>query len=127
MTSFLNVFISSQKFETRIDYNSTSHETGSFDLAFRQLEEKESFGYSVTGFEVVMARVATPFLVNTHLPSGLLTIISFIGFFIPVDKVTLCRFQDKIQMLVHGNYFEGTWKNGTLSNYIPDVSEHQHK
>ena len=51
-------------------------------------------GYSITGFEVAMTRVATPFLINTYLPSGLLTIISFIGFIIPVDKVTSYRFKN---------------------------------
>ena len=42
---------------------------------------------SVIGFKVALTRNPSPFYTNTYLPTGLLTIISFIGFVIPVDMV----------------------------------------
>ena len=42
---------------------------------------------NLSGFLVVLARNPSPFYINTYLPTGLLTIISFIGFVIPVDLV----------------------------------------
>ena len=49
----------------------------------------EYFGqeYSLVGFKVHLKRNASPFFSNTYLPTGLLTIMSFIGFVIPVDMV----------------------------------------
>ena len=47
----------------------------------------ENHGKSLIGFTVVLTRNPSPFFTNTYLPTGLLTIISFIGFLIPVDKV----------------------------------------
>ena len=41
----------------------------------------------MSGFALELKRTPTPFLINTYLPTGLLTIISFIGFVIPVDLV----------------------------------------
>ena len=43
--------------------------------------------FSVSGFVLYLKRIYTPFLTNTYFPTGLLTIISFIGFVIPVDIV----------------------------------------
>ena len=43
--------------------------------------------YSLIGFLVELKRNTNPFYTNTYLPTGLLTIISFIGFVIPVDMV----------------------------------------
>ena len=43
--------------------------------------------FSVSGFVLNLKRISTPFLTNTYFPTGLLTIISFIGFVIPVDIV----------------------------------------
>lgn len=42
---------------------------------------------SLTGFTAVLERSLVPFLMNTYLPTALLTIASFIGFLIPVDMV----------------------------------------
>ena len=74
---------------TEIDFDSASYVTEMFDLTFKDLVEHNISGLSVTGFEVSMARVATPFFINTYVPSGVLTVISFIGFVIPVDKVMI--------------------------------------
>ena len=43
--------------------------------------------FSLSGFVIHLERSATPFLVNTYLPTSLLTIASFMGFLIPVEKV----------------------------------------
>ena len=51
----------------------------------RFLFGKEAF--SLIGFLVELKRNTSPFYTNTYLPSGLLTVISFIGFVIPVDMV----------------------------------------
>ena len=46
-----------------------------------------SESYPITGFRVELARSPAPFYTNTYLPTGLLTIASFIGFVIPVEIV----------------------------------------
>ena len=43
--------------------------------------------FSMSGFELVMARSLTPFLMNVYIPTYLLATASFIGFLIPVDMV----------------------------------------
>ena len=43
--------------------------------------------YSLSGFTFTLDRCITPFFMNIYLPTSLLTIASFIGFLIPVDKV----------------------------------------
>ena len=55
-------------------------------LSFNKYEMLEE-EYSLSGFTVVLTRNPNPFYTNTYLPTGLLTIISFIGFVIPVDMV----------------------------------------
>ena len=42
---------------------------------------------SVSGFVLELERNPIPYLTNTFFPTGLLTMISFIGFVIPVDIV----------------------------------------
>ena len=42
---------------------------------------------SVSGLTIELKRSPDPFLTNTYFPTGLLTMISFIGFVIPVDIV----------------------------------------
>lgn len=83
-----------QEFETKIDYKTVSNKTETFDLTFMPLEEESVAGISRTGFKVSMRRIATPFFINTYVPSGVLTMISFIGFVIPVDKVRLTTYMD---------------------------------
>ena len=72
---------------TKIEYMSAFNVTETFDLSFKQLEDPTIFGLSLTGFEVSMTRIPTPFFINTYVPSGLLTVIAFIGFVIPVAQV----------------------------------------
>ena len=43
--------------------------------------------YSLSGFALELKRNPIPYLTNTYLPTILLTMISFIGFVIPVDIV----------------------------------------
>ena len=65
--------------------------TENFDVTFGPLSfNKNEFfeeEYSVSGFTVVLTRNSNPFFTNTYLPTGLLTVMSFIGFVIPVDMV----------------------------------------
>ena len=43
--------------------------------------------YSVAGFEIRLKRRSDAILINTYLPCMMLLLISFIGFFIPVDMI----------------------------------------
>ena len=64
-----------------------------FDLSLEKLtsyryipvDTNETFSRS--GFNLVMERSPTPFFMNVYLPTGLLTLSSFIGFLIPADMV----------------------------------------
>ena len=63
-----------------------------FDLEFEPLDSSDvsdmgDKGYSHTGFTVLLKRNPTPYYISTFLPTGLLTILSYCGFMIPVDKV----------------------------------------
>ena len=79
-----------------LDYKTVYNETDLFDLSFQPFDkdfkpfndEDETFKkFSSAGFTLSLSRVPTPFVINTFLPTGLLTLISFIGFVIPVDMV----------------------------------------
>ena len=65
----------------------------SFDLHLDPLKKTwhfsnyENFNYSLSGFQAILERNPNLFLINTFLPTGLLTTTSFIGFLIPVDMV----------------------------------------
>ena len=78
---------------TIIDPKSKTLHDGKFDLFIKPLVERWYFSTSVnenislSGFTAVLERSSTPFLMNTYLPTGLMTIASFIGFLIPVDTV----------------------------------------
>ena len=64
--------------------------TAKFEISFEPLLDKQYLmgeDRSAAGFTVKLARTPYPFFTNTFLPTGLLTIISFIGFVIPVDLV----------------------------------------
>ena len=81
-----------QVFETDFIYDEDILAMEEFDISFVNLSEK-TFSqhpgevFSVTGFNVELIRSQTPFYMNVYLPTGLLTIISFIGFLIPVEVV----------------------------------------
>ena len=51
-------------------------------MVFRTLYER-----SVAGFQFSLKRRRNPILINTYLPCMMLLLISFIGFFIPVDMI----------------------------------------
>ena len=68
---------SSQKFDILLDI---LKDTNHFD-------QISGSNHSRAGFAVEFKRSSFPFFVNTYLPTAMLTIISFIGFLIPVDMV----------------------------------------
>ena len=83
-----------QKFLTTIDLRSnTMLHDEKFDLTQMALKQSwyTSFGMqhniSLSGFRAILKRSSTPFVMNIYLPTGLLTLASFIGFLIPVDMV----------------------------------------
>ena len=76
-----------QKFITSMKYESNKNTTEMFKLDFKQVENVTYWNHSLAGFTVSLTRVPSPFFINTYLPTTILTIISFIGFVIPVDKV----------------------------------------
>ena len=65
--------------------------TETFDLFFDALPynklELLMGDTSMSGFTMTLKRNPSPFFTNTYLPTGLLTIMSFIGFVIPIDMV----------------------------------------
>ena len=77
-------------FKTTVLYKEESLVMDMFDVTFSNLSNtklithtKEEF--SLTGFIVRMKRSPTPYFTNVYLPTALLTLTSYIGFFIPVD------------------------------------------
>ena len=64
-----------------------------FDLHIEPLNKTWHFSqsgndnYSISGFTAILIRSPNKFLMNTYLPTSLLTVASFIGFLIPVDMV----------------------------------------
>ena len=78
---------------TTIDSKSNSLHDESFDLHLLPLTKDWYFSrsgndnYSLSGFTAILDRSPNKFLMNTYLPTSLLTIASFIGFLIPVDMV----------------------------------------
>ena len=83
-----------QKFITKIDHEDKSIlSNAKFDVFLKPLEKNwyiSSSGrnnISLSGFTAILERSPNPFLLNTFLPTGLLTAASFIGFLIPVEMV----------------------------------------
>ena len=82
-----------QKLLTTLVTPSNSLHDESFDLHLQPLTKTwyfssyEKFNYSLSGFTAILERNPNLFLLNTFLPTGLLTITSFIGFLIPVDMI----------------------------------------
>ena len=72
-------------------YDADSLVMEEFDVSYIPLTDetltKNAEMFSVTGFVLELKRSPTPFYMNVYLPTGLLTIISFIGFLIPVEVV----------------------------------------
>ena len=80
-----------QEFNTYLIYDNDSLVMEKFDVSYTPLSDqtlnKNSEMFSVTGFVVELKRSPIPFYMNVYLPTGLLTIMSFIGFLIPVELV----------------------------------------
>ena len=81
-----------QKLSTTIDIRSELRDER-FDLNLQPLSQNWYFSedrnenFSLCGFTAVLKRSPNPYLMNTYLPTGLVTLASFIGFLIPVDMV----------------------------------------
>ena len=86
-TSFIQEFI------TRIEQQYDNLYNAKFDVLLEPLHKtwylstNSRNNYSLSGFTAILARSSTPHLLNTFLPSGLLTVASFIGFLIPPEMV----------------------------------------
>ena len=76
ITSADNEGLQNEKFDVMIE-----------PLVYKLLVTEANETFSLSGFELVMARSLTPFLMNVYIPTYLLTSASFIGFLIPVDMV----------------------------------------
>ena len=79
-----------QEYKTSLRYGPESNTTSMFVLEYKELNYssiERRFGTSSTGFAVFLTRYPYPFFFNTYLPTELLTLISFIGFLVPVDVV----------------------------------------
>lgn len=76
-----------QKFVTTMQYEGNENTTESFKVDYRLTKKLSYWNHSLAGIIVSLTRVPYPFFINTYLPTTILTLISFIGFVIPVDKV----------------------------------------
>lgn len=82
-----------QKMLTTIDQKSDNLHDGKFDLFIEPLKinwfyaSSRHENISLSGFTAVLKRSSAPYLINTYLPTGMLTLASFIGFLIPVEMV----------------------------------------
>ena len=86
-----------QEFKTTLHYGKdpflgsldSSNTTAMFVLDYEELMQNSTLEnlLPTTGFAVSLTRFPYPFFFNTYLPTELLTLISFIGFLIPVDVV----------------------------------------
>ena len=56
-------------------------------ISYRYFSADTNETFSRSGFTLVLERSPTPFFMNIYLPTGLLTVSSFIGFLIPVEVV----------------------------------------
>ena len=76
---------------TEIKYKTNTNVTELFDLKFAPLEkirdEEAGEDFYYTGFTVFLKRAPRTHLMITYVPTGVLTIISSIGFMIPVNMV----------------------------------------
>ena len=69
-----------------ITNTSSSYDWSTGPLPFKTAYKPQG-SMSLIGFTVGLTRNPKPYYTNTYLPTWLLTIISFIGFVIPVDMV----------------------------------------
>ena len=76
-----------QKFATTMEYEGNENTTESFEVDYRLTKRLSYWNHSLAGIRVTLTRVPYPYFINTYLPTTILTLISFIGFVIPVDKV----------------------------------------
>ena len=85
-------------FQTFFNYeleakSTTTDKISNFEVTFDQLVNETmmfntlNLEHSVDGFVIRLKRRPTPIMINTYLPCMMLLLISFIGFFIPVDMI----------------------------------------
>ena len=70
-----------------MEYERNKNTTEMFKVAYNLKTDLSYWNHSLAGVIVSLTRVPYPFFINTYLPTTILTLISFIGFVIPVDKV----------------------------------------
>ena len=81
-----------QKYESTVGLSGEAHHE-KFDLSLDNLISKSYFDvqknetFSQTGFNLILNRNPTKFIMNIYIPTFLLTVASFIGFLIPVELV----------------------------------------
>ena len=81
-----------QEFRTNASADNDGPHNEKFDTVIEPLYKKfyvtqANETYSQSGFELVMTRSLTPFIINTYIPTYLLATASFVGFLIPVEMV----------------------------------------
>ena len=70
-----------------MEYEGNENTTESFKVDYRLTKKFSYWNHSLAGIIVSLTRVPYPYFINTYFPTTILTLISFIGFVIPVDKV----------------------------------------
>ena len=84
-----------QVFESTLNYKPDSIRYDGYEIMFTPLEETRYMMvthagneiFDLTGFRIDFGEARNTWLMNVYLPTGLLTFVSFIGFFIPVEIV----------------------------------------
>ena len=82
-----------QTYATILDVDSNDLHDEKFDISLMPLDQSWYISHgrqqniSLSGFRAKLKRSYTPFIMNIFLPTGMLTVASFIGFLIPPDIV----------------------------------------
>ena len=65
-----------------------------YNIAIRTLREKDKIflagalgNYSLAGFEMILDRHISHYIINYYLPSGLFVVVSWISFLVPADII----------------------------------------
>ena len=93
MNEFYVIFLCfEQEFRTKASSDNDGLHNEKFDIVIEPLYNKlyvtqASETFSLSGFELVMTRSLTPFIINIYIPTYLLATASFVSFLIPVEMV----------------------------------------
>ena len=65
-----------------------------YDITIKGLKEEDKIfvggalgNYSLAGFEMVLVRHVSHYIINYYLPSGLFVVVSWISFLVPADII----------------------------------------